>query len=168
MDDSTGRPAAEADIARLAHALWEAEGRPDGRDREHWRRAREMLESGEAEARSDAEAREAAGHAPRPVQPGFEDARPGMVPDMKQATAPGELREEPGGRFAKQLAELPEGEGEGRQSEKPGPRNPAPVPPTGREGHLAIPSNADAAAGAASADPAPPASGGRMRRKPGR
>ena len=44
---------------------------------------------------------------PRPVQPGFEDAAPGMVPSMKEE--PGdELQEEPGGRFAKQLADLPE------------------------------------------------------------
>jgi glutathione synthase len=87
----------EAEIAQLAHAIWESEGRPEGRHLEHWQRARQMIERGED-----------ASHLPRPVQPGFEDAAPGMVPEMKQATEEDELREGPGGRFAKQLAEAPE------------------------------------------------------------
>ena len=33
-------------IARVAHALWEAEGQPEGRDHEHWIRARHLLEIG--------------------------------------------------------------------------------------------------------------------------
>jgi len=41
-----------AKIAHLAHTYWEAEGRPEGRDLEHWLRAeadvRALLESGGA------------------------------------------------------------------------------------------------------------------------
>ncbi|HRO11045.1 DUF2934 domain-containing protein [Amaricoccus sp.] len=91
----------EDEIARVAHAIWEAEGQPEGRDHEHWMRAKRLIEEGRAEVEFPASA------APRPVQPGFEDAAPGMVPSMKEE--PGdELQEEPGGRFAKQLADLPE------------------------------------------------------------
>ena len=38
------------DIARVAHAIWEAEGRPEGRDHDHWMRARQLIEEGRAEA----------------------------------------------------------------------------------------------------------------------
>ena len=35
----------EEQIASRAHALWEEEGRPEGRDKEHWTRAeREVLD----------------------------------------------------------------------------------------------------------------------------
>ena len=38
-------PSTEAQIASRAHALWEEEGRPEGRDKEHWERAeREVLD----------------------------------------------------------------------------------------------------------------------------
>jgi hypothetical protein len=49
------------------------------------------------------------------VQPGFKDVPPGIVADMKE-NAETELREEPGGRFAKQLADLPEGSADGDPS----------------------------------------------------
>lgn len=91
------------EIARVAYAIWEAEGFPDGRDHEHWVRAKQLIEEGGAEALLASNGDGAA----RPVQPGFEDAAPGMVPDMKENTG-SELHEEPGGRFAKQLADLPE------------------------------------------------------------
>lgn len=35
------------DIATRAYSIWEREGCPEGRDREHWRRAEEMLEQEE-------------------------------------------------------------------------------------------------------------------------
>jgi hypothetical protein len=35
----------EERIRQRAHALWEQEGRPHGRDREHWERARYEVES---------------------------------------------------------------------------------------------------------------------------
>lgn len=34
-------------ISRLAHELWEKEGRPEGRDAEHWQTAKRMAETGE-------------------------------------------------------------------------------------------------------------------------
>ncbi|MFO1208627.1 MAG: DUF2934 domain-containing protein [Amaricoccus sp.] len=37
------------DIARVAYAIWEAEGRPEGRDHEHWTRAKHLLLEGRAE-----------------------------------------------------------------------------------------------------------------------
>lgn len=40
---SADRPATEAEIARLAHDIWEAEGRPEGRHLDHWRRAKAIL-----------------------------------------------------------------------------------------------------------------------------
>ena len=99
------------EIARVAHAIWEAEGCPDGRDHDHWMRARQLIEEGRAEAEfpqafADGGAEEGA----RPVQPGFEDVPPGMVPKIAKG-AGAELRGEPGGRFAKQIADLPEGRG---------------------------------------------------------
>lgn len=36
-------------ISRLAHELWEKEGRPEGRDAEHWQAARRLIEASEAE-----------------------------------------------------------------------------------------------------------------------
>jgi hypothetical protein len=37
----------EQQIKELAYALWEQEGRPDGRDQEHFYRARQILEDQE-------------------------------------------------------------------------------------------------------------------------
>ncbi|MFO1142569.1 MAG: DUF2934 domain-containing protein [Amaricoccus sp.] len=37
------------DVARVAHAIWEAEGRPEGCDHEHWTRAKQLLLEGRAE-----------------------------------------------------------------------------------------------------------------------
>jgi hypothetical protein len=49
----------EEQIRQLAHSLWEQEGRPDGRDREHYLTAKGILEQqetaqGRAKARSRA------------------------------------------------------------------------------------------------------------------
>ena len=102
---------ADEDIARLAYSLWERDGSPDGRDQEYWFIAKELLTSGGSEVSGEVgEARE-----PREVQPGFQDAAPGLVPDMKEDPAP-DLPETPGGRFAKQIAEAPE---EGQDKPRP-------------------------------------------------
>jgi hypothetical protein len=105
---STVTPAND-EIARVAHAIWEAEGQPEGRDHEHWTRAKRLIEEGRADIEYPHTAAPDGAQAepPRPVQPGFEDTAPGMVPDMKDTTGR-ELREEPGGRFAKQLSDLPD------------------------------------------------------------
>ena len=161
MSVPAGTPAND-EIARVAHAIWEAEGQPEGRDHEHWMRAKQLIEEGRAEIEFPrvAAPRDADPHAPRPVQPGFEDAAPGMVPRMKDEPGP-ELREEPGGRFAKQLADLPEGapENASPEVEMPGPRNPDPLPATNAEGYVAVPSVDDVAGRAVGDDPQPPAAG---------
>ncbi|MBZ4689353.1 MAG: hypothetical protein JG765_604 [Cereibacter sp.] len=36
-------------ISRLAHEIWEKEGRPEGRDAEHWQAARQLIEASETE-----------------------------------------------------------------------------------------------------------------------
>jgi len=43
-------PTDEERIRRKAHELWEAEGRPHGRDREHWEEAREIIAIEDSEA----------------------------------------------------------------------------------------------------------------------
>lgn len=48
-------------------------------------------------------------HAPRPVQPGFTDAAPGIVPEETAfAAEPAETYEDAGGRFARQVESAPE------------------------------------------------------------
>jgi hypothetical protein len=103
---NTDSPSTEQ-IARIAHAIWEEEGRPEGRDHEHWMRAKQLLEEGRAEAEYPQAAGAGDEAEPRPVQPGFEDAKPGMVPEMKEYGRD-DLHEGPGGRFAKQVADAPE------------------------------------------------------------
>jgi len=41
----------EASISKLAHVIWEAEGRPEDRQLRHWHRAEEMLRDHETERR---------------------------------------------------------------------------------------------------------------------
>jgi Protein of unknown function (DUF2934) len=36
------------EIARVAYAIWEAEGQPEGRDHEHWMNAKQLIEEGRA------------------------------------------------------------------------------------------------------------------------
>jgi hypothetical protein len=101
MSTSGNDPDDESDVSRLAYEIWESEGKPEGRDHEHWERAKELVAAGAVPGDV------AGGRAPRPVQPGFEDAPPGMVPDMKDRPEE-DLEEDAGGRFAKQLSDLPE------------------------------------------------------------
>jgi hypothetical protein len=165
MSTSSGTPAKD-DIARVAHAIWEAEGRPEGRDHEHWMRAKQLIEEGRAEAEFPEATAPVEGdrRAPRPVQPGFADSAPGIVPHMKTDPAP-ELREEPGGRFAKQIADLPESSPASEHGDTPGPRNPAPFPPTNEEGYVTVPNIEDATGGALSDDPQPPSPADAGKRK---
>lgn len=113
MNSLNQRPISEDEIARVAREIWEAEGRPEGRHEAHWQRAREILEAGNAQD-----------HAPRPVQPGFTDTPPGMVPDMKPNVGSDELREDAGGRFAKQVHEAPETPDPRRSDARPGRTDP--------------------------------------------
>ncbi len=47
-------------IRRRAHAIWEREGRPEGRHQEHWEQARREIEAEEGAAAPDASPRPAA------------------------------------------------------------------------------------------------------------
>ena len=60
-------------IRRRAHAIWEREGRPDGRQQEHWAQARRAIE---AEERT-APLRAAADAAPTPTAPDGGGTTPG-------------------------------------------------------------------------------------------
>jgi hypothetical protein len=83
MSVSDGVAASETDIARLAHSIWESEGRPEGRDREHWQRARELLERDETAAHDLGTLREEPGVgftkelAQASRQPGEDELTPG-------------------------------------------------------------------------------------------
>lgn len=43
---SLGSTGPEADVERIAHLLWERDGRPEGRDRAHWFQAKQMIREG--------------------------------------------------------------------------------------------------------------------------
>ena len=43
MTTSNAIPASEEEISARAYEIWEAEGRPEGRDKEHWFRASELV-----------------------------------------------------------------------------------------------------------------------------
>lgn len=47
-------PAQQQQIQELAYQLWEQEGRPEGRDREHWERAQRQLQGEEPGVMSEA------------------------------------------------------------------------------------------------------------------
>jgi hypothetical protein len=54
----------EERIRAKAHELWEADGRPAGRDRDHWEQAAKLIEEEErqtARAKGDPDARESEG-----------------------------------------------------------------------------------------------------------
>ena len=73
MDPSGLSQDDEARIRLRAHAIWEAEGRPDGRHDDHWRQAREEVAGSETQpGRIDPD--RAADAAPGPATAG-EDAR---------------------------------------------------------------------------------------------
>jgi len=47
----------QEEIRRRAYAMWELEGRPEGRHEEHWRRAEEESSRGNAASQGEIEAR---------------------------------------------------------------------------------------------------------------
>lgn len=49
MTSSETNPTTD-DIARIAYAIWQAEGQPEGCDQEHWMRAKQLILEGRAEA----------------------------------------------------------------------------------------------------------------------
>jgi hypothetical protein len=60
MTASNAARGSEEEISARAYEIWESEGRPEGRDKEHWFRARELAT--EASPDEGAEAGEAPAH----------------------------------------------------------------------------------------------------------
>lgn len=153
----------EEEIARIATAIWEADGRPEGRDHEHWTRAKQLFEEGRAasDVPEVAGAREPDDRPPGLHQSVAEDTAPEMFPYTKNAL---ELPKEPDDRNEKLRASARDGDDfPPEQIETPGPRNPPPLPPTNAKGFAVIPSIDEAAAGAVSGDPQPPHAAGDAR-----
>ncbi len=109
MSTSSG-PVGKEEVARIAGFVWEAEGRPVGRDHEHWMRAKELIAEGRAHiefpAAADPEAaidphdapEDAAARKPgqrRPLRPA--PHRPGAKVTIAQVT-PGDGRRSDGRR----------------------------------------------------------------------
>lgn len=137
-------------IARIAQAIWEREGRPNGRDHEHWIEARTLIEEGRAEA----EFPEAASAGPSEDVPEAFGGPRGWPDGAKPRKA---------ARASKRIVPTPN-TASGDEA-TPGPRDPAPIPATNIEGYVAIPSETDEAASALRDDPVPPpARAGRKRR----
>lgn len=67
---------AQREIRRIAYALWAEDGRPDGRDREHWERAKLIWSARNNEA-GPGVALESQGIPPELSDQGNETARPG-------------------------------------------------------------------------------------------
>lgn len=137
-------PQTDEEIARVAHAIWEAEGEPEGCDHEHWMRAKQIVQ----------EAREKAGSSP-PEAAGA--GEPEHVGDATPPFASQPVREL-GGRVQTAPVDRPSPseDGAARAVETPGPRNPEPLPPTNVEGYVAVPSAEDDAPAATKGDrPAP-------------
>ena len=94
-------PSETEEIERIAYELWQIDGEPFGREDEHWERARRIFESRRASS-GDGDGRAPGGpDAPRPIDPGFGEAEPGMVPAA-------DLPDPPTGRFATQVRDLPD------------------------------------------------------------
>ncbi len=70
----------EERIRARAHQIWESEGQPDGRDSEHWERARLELDGGEEQASTASEGGLSSG-----LQPG------GTIPGSSPASGMGSL-----------------------------------------------------------------------------
>lgn len=103
----------EQRIRERAHRIWEEEGRPEGREDEHWRRAEREIDAANAgdvlPAPDDAQARGGAGapadplRNPEPVPPATDPMYPAItgpeeVPDIPGARGslnPSEIVEEP-------------------------------------------------------------------------
>lgn len=56
-------------IRQRAHEIWESEGRPEGRDADHWSRAEEELRSQEGNDKSDEQSSEPQAQATPPAKP---------------------------------------------------------------------------------------------------
>ena len=74
-DDFNRHSGTDDDVSIIAYEIWEAEGRPDGRDQEHWFLAKKRVADGDDEGDASGVKDDPNGSAKaRPVQPGFDDA----------------------------------------------------------------------------------------------
>jgi hypothetical protein len=60
--------AREERIRARAHALWEADGKPEGRDREHWEQAAKLVDEEERQAARATGDPQAAEHRGQPTE----------------------------------------------------------------------------------------------------
>jgi Protein of unknown function (DUF2934) len=74
MGDTENGCDAEQDIKNRAYAIWEDEGRPEGRHLEHWRQAAREIEQGKEAPKTPADA------APGGVVPAETSARKPKLP----------------------------------------------------------------------------------------
>ena len=75
MTTSAGTRGTDDDVSVIAYEIWESEGRPDGRDKEHWFLAKKRVADGDDESDASGVKVDPNGSATaRPVQPGFDDA----------------------------------------------------------------------------------------------
>lgn len=78
----TGEREKEEEIRRIAHKIWEEEGRPDGRASEHWSRAEALWEEQHSQKPSGAQP-EAAAQPPASRKKGGGRKQPGGKPKRK-------------------------------------------------------------------------------------
>jgi Protein of unknown function (DUF2934) len=75
MTASAGIRGTDEEVSVIAYEIWEAEGRPEGRDQEHWFLAKELVAGVDNESSDTVAPSDTHGFATgRPVQPGFDDA----------------------------------------------------------------------------------------------
>jgi hypothetical protein len=95
-------PAREHRVRERAYHLWEADGKPHGRDVEYWERARELVNTEETVAN---------GKSPSETSPG-----PSASPDRQVGAKPAKMAEKPG-----KVAAKPAGPEEVKPAAKPAP-----------------------------------------------
>ncbi len=110
-----------ADIAQRAHQIWESEGRPHGRDQDHWHRAeREILGADKAKDARPADLRGAEQNSRQTEAASL--GRPGhpAAPSMTQAAASTTKRAQqaPGSQPASKSAQSQAGEPAGNKGQQ--------------------------------------------------
>src|SRR3712207_6051889 len=88
-------PDREERIRQLAHLIWEREGRPEGREAEHWRLAEQAYDT---EARATAAGQDGAASSQTAAGPSLDVLAlggPQPVPDVPEAAATEDAKEVP-------------------------------------------------------------------------
>jgi hypothetical protein len=86
----------EEKIRRRAYEIWEREGRPNGRDRDHWHEAKHELENEESASRTNLEVLKASREPSGPLASGAEEqpqARSDEAPPPELVDIVGELKQ---------------------------------------------------------------------------